>query len=937
MSWPDDGAVIVFAVRCFLANGRQEEAAAAAERGLKLFPKSAATYASLAEVGLKAERRGEAVTWLKRGVEAVPQAQDLLWNLAQLQIDERQIDAAEKALAQLRTMKYPAPPIAYLEARLLIERGEWFEASQRLEGVRAALAEWPELSKQADYRLGQCYQELGRSDLQLTAYRRAAGVDADWLPARLGVASALLSIGHLDEALEEYTRIVELPGAPPSVLAQMARLMVLVNLRRNPSERNWDSADKLLDRLAELDPDAPAIPILRAEILLAKGAEDKAEELLTAARDKSPKTLDFWLGLAELAQRRGDATRAAELLDEAREAVGDSVQIRLVQARQLVNRLGNKAKDGLRKLVKTGDALSHDDQTALYASLAELTLAIEDNAETERLCTLVAERQPANLRVRLMLFDLAFREKKLEAMERVLEHVQRIEKSGPLWHYGEAIRLCVVAQSNNTPALYADAKQHLAEARIARPAWSRIPLLLAEINLAQGEEDAAISNSVQAIKLGERASSVVSRTVSLLHQRRRFVEADQLIRHLQEQSSPFSSQMTRLATDISMQLKDNERALDLVTKAASQSKDRSDHIWAGQVLSALGKYAEAEENFRRAIELDETAAAAWVALIQLLGRTSQVQKAEDTLAEAEKKIAAAEAPLALAQALESIGKPVEAETRYKAALAAAPDQVLVIRKFAEFYLQQGRPHDAEPLLKKLIDSKAEASDENRLWARRNLALTLMTQAGDKSALKQALALLEENLAVQRDSEVDRQAKAMVLALFPDRDSHLAAVEIFEKLLADRQTQMVEEQTGEARFLLVQLYMNFGDASKAMSHLRKLMAAHGDKPRYLKYYVQFLINRGEIGEAELWLDKLVKAAPREFATLELTTTIQFELERFEELLNSVNAFVSSFSENDAEQQRITLNAARLLEIYAAGSSTERFERLRGPNRSRGLSD
>jgi tetratricopeptide (TPR) repeat protein len=187
---------------------------ALARRGLTLYPKFAAMYASLADIELKAGHRDEAIEWFQRGLDAVPNERDLLWNLSNLLIDENRIPDARKNLEKLRTIGYPKPPLAYLDARLLVQQGEWFEASRRLEAIRPALTEFPEISKQADFRLGQCYEQLGRTDQQLTAFRRATGVDSRWIPARLGVASALLATGRLDEALEEYRQIAALPAAP---------------------------------------------------------------------------------------------------------------------------------------------------------------------------------------------------------------------------------------------------------------------------------------------------------------------------------------------------------------------------------------------------------------------------------------------------------------------------------------------------------------------------------------------------------------------------------------------------------------------------------------------------------------------------------------------------------------------------------------------------
>src|SRR5262249_35105703 len=114
---PDDEAVIVFGVRCLLANDKQEEAGALARRGLTLHAKNASMYVSLADVELKAGHRDGAIALLQRGLEADPGAKDLMWNLANLLIDESLVSQAENTLEMLRKTDYPKPPLAYLDAR----------------------------------------------------------------------------------------------------------------------------------------------------------------------------------------------------------------------------------------------------------------------------------------------------------------------------------------------------------------------------------------------------------------------------------------------------------------------------------------------------------------------------------------------------------------------------------------------------------------------------------------------------------------------------------------------------------------------------------------------------------------------------------------------------------------------------------------------------
>jgi tetratricopeptide (TPR) repeat protein len=181
----DDEAAIVFAVRCFLAANNSADADTEARRGLKLHPKNASMFASLSNIALRAENREEAISWLQQGLLAVPSQPNLLWNLVNVLIDAGLVAEAEAPVLQLRELRQPQALLEYLASRILIAKGKWFEASQRLEGIRAALSKWPDVTKQADLKLGQCYEALGRPDLQLLAFRRAIGIDRRWLPPRL--------------------------------------------------------------------------------------------------------------------------------------------------------------------------------------------------------------------------------------------------------------------------------------------------------------------------------------------------------------------------------------------------------------------------------------------------------------------------------------------------------------------------------------------------------------------------------------------------------------------------------------------------------------------------------------------------------------------------------------------------------------------------------
>jgi tetratricopeptide (TPR) repeat protein len=924
----EDEAAVVFNVRCLIANDAAEEARDLAEQALDRFPKNPYLYGSLAELDRKAGKLSEAVAWFERGLKALPQQTDLLWNLADSLIDLNRPDEAREYVDRLRKSLYPRPPIRYLDAKMQMAREDWFEASRQFEAVRPLLMEWPALARQTDFLLGQCYQRLGRNDLQLERYIRAVREDPQWIPARLGVANALFSSGKLEEAYEEYRAIAAFHFVPNIVLEQLARLTTLLNLSRNESQRDWAFPSALVDRLEENDPKSVSVPLLRAEMLVAQGKPDEAEQLMLAARDKSPDAIDLWLGLVSLAELQGDDEKADRILAEARAATGDTVAMRLAQARRLVDRLRAYSGDDvkaerekvlreLRRLTEDVSSLSEAESgniADLYGGVASAALAVGDFDETERLCTLVADMQKSNLRIRLLLFDLAFRSRKLQAMEKILAELHEIERSGPLWHYGTAVKFAVMAADEKRPELYEQAKLHLFEARIARPNWSRAPVLLGRIHDAQKDEDAALASFLDGIRLGERSPEILNRAVGLLYQRRRFSDVDRLIRDLQEQKGPFSSQLVKLAADVSLRLNDRERALSLVTKSAEKSRDAEELIWAGRILFQLGKREEAENSFRRAVEVDEASPAAWAALVQYYGLTVQLEKADAALSEAAVKIPPDKAPLAMARSLEFIGRFEEAEAQYQRALEADPDNVPLMKAVAEFWFSRNKPQEAQTLVERVL--KADGATENdRLWARRSLAVVAISRPQPSPAeMQRALELVTENLKRNPDSQEDRRAKALILANMPDAERTKEAAQILEEVLQKEQSEGTLNPSHEARFILAKLYVAMKQDALAIRHLRTLLVEKENDRRYLAYYVSYLISRNEIADAELYLNQLISVAGHDDQTLALASEIRFARGQYDALLNAVVANGTKPVGSAVQQQKRRHDAAFLLESF-----------------------
>lgn len=923
----------LLAARCAQAEKRFDEANGYLTKAMQLFPNFPITYTILAELEIQQDDTEGAIEWLNKGINVVDEKSDLLWNLANILIDQGKIDQANDAINQLANTEHPKSAVNFLRARLAVSKGEWLAAVRQLEPLRPALTQWPDLAKQVEFQLGTCYRQLGKTDLQLTAFRRAATIDPFWLPARLGVAQGLLALGRIDEAYQEFEYAVRLPGATTLVLLDLARLNILRNLQRNPDQRNWEASEQILSSIEQGTPNSIAVPILRAEMLVAKGETQNAEQVLMEAKNTHPDEADLWMTLVALALRRNELSKAESILDDAKQQLGDGPALRLAEGRLAALSDKETAGDKLRTLADNVNDFDPSEVLLLTRGLANLALAISDFELAEELCVELSKLDPNNLSVQLLLFDLALLGDRKSILEEALGSIKRIEGDGPLWRYGEAVRLTIEGRGEDGDAnALATAEIHLAEARISRPSWSRIPLLMAEIDDMQDDTDNAVRHYLEAIELGERNPKAISRLVSLLYKQKRYVEADQVIRRLQEQKSPFSGDMVRMAADISLRLDDFDRAIEIAQEAAENSSEMRDHLWLAQVLGVLGRDEESEAKFRYAIELAPDTPDVWIGYVGFLARSGQEAKAQQVIAEAEKRLPPDQVALTLASCFESLKQLESAEQQYKEAIGESPSDIQVLRRIAGFYLSQGNAAAALPYLEKIIAQSDQANDDDLVWSRRNLAILVGTK-GDRLGFERAMSLLDTNLDYDSKSLADMRAKAIILANRGESKERTLAIQLLEQV-ARQQSEPSESDI----FLLANLHISESeylakikhqpaDAAlewrKARRHMQGLLAANPNEARYVQTYVDALLRQGENHEAGLWFDQLKSISSSEITLLGLQVRVLIANERFEDVIQVLEDKTQHLSKDGSQDVVATISLGQLLEV--AGTRLEKLEK------------
>lgn len=831
-------------------------------------PKQPGAYEWLALLDAEDQKVAAAVGWLERGLTAVPGDVNLTWNLAHLKVQQGQLDEAERLKAKL-PQEQATGRVPFLEAAVAARRGQLQAAADLLEKVDRQPAVSRPLKTQAHLLLGDCYEKLGNPGKSLDAYTKAVDADPASAAGRLGCVSAHLLAGDLTNALRECEALVKLPEPSPLARLTHARLMVLRMLTVAPAQQKWADVEAQLGRLSEALPGSAEVVVLQAEVLLAKGQRDEARALLTDARRVAPKEEVLAVALVDLLSRAGLAAEAAAVLAEGDKVLADSADWRLARGRALARANGTSATTEIVKLADSASGFGPADQAKLYRGVAQLLGEAGDLPRAAAMWAKVTGVLPSDLEAWLMVFDLATLRKDWDAMAAARKAVVKTEggPSGPLGRFTLAATAVAKAQDGQAADLNL-ARRLLGLVQQDRPRWPRVPLAVAEIDLLEQSPAAAIDQYKQAIDLGDRQPAVFYRLVGLLYERRRYKDADDVLRKLPRRV-PVGVSLQRLAAEVSLEVNDHPRAEDFARKAVPvASKNPADHRWLGHVLGATGKADEAEQALREAVRLGPADAQNHVLLVQLLARANQPAKAEAALKDAEAKLGPG-SELGLAECYAALDRHDRARELYAAARKAKPGDPVVLQECAKVHIQQGEFKAAEECLRARL-AVVKADDRDVAQTRALLAVILASQ-GERKLGQEALTMLgledPKTTAVPAGLSAEEvRARTVVLATQPGRARAVQALAVLEAL--EERPELRGEFKPEDRFLRAQLSERVGDFAKVRQDMQALLTADGDNVRYLTHQIRYLLRRKYYNDAGRWLEALERVAPNALPPVEL---------------------------------------------------------------------
>ncbi|MEI8016971.1 MAG: tetratricopeptide repeat protein [Schlesneria sp.] len=892
---PENADGLMFAARLKLITGKRDDLRQYLFKGIELHPNRTDFYTMLSNLESDSGNPALAIEAMRKGVLAAPKNPELQWNLARLLIESDNTSEATEIIAKLRTEKYPAVALDFLEARMLYRRSEWLPMIQKIESKRGLIsptADTAFLFKRSEYMLGVAYREINSTEPQIASFRRALAIDPDWIQAKLALADSLAAADQGQEAASAYAEICSTPNPPLSAMFGLAKSWILFNRNRIRSNQDWREFDAVIAKLAKLDPQPVQVAILQTQKLSVSSEQDEAARFIRNAREKNPQTFELWFTEFELAESRRDSDLATELVEKVQEQFGDSVNVRLMRGRSIIlkSESSDEVKAELLKLSEPDASWSEPQRLQLAEIFASLFVSIDDYDNAERLALIVQKAQPKNLRIRSFLLEVGRRSKRLNQMENALQEMKAVEGEGADWQYGQAQRLILVAQETKDVNAYREALAHLDKAKVLRPTDAQYPSLSGRILDNLGDQPAALSQFLEAIRLGEKSPVVTTRALTLLASSRKIEEADKLISELREKRAPFTEEMSRIAVSVALQLGHKDVAAKTLEQLVRDFQGGSDPKWLARAYFALEKYQLAEEQYRSAMVANPGEPDLWVGLVQTLARSKQPEKAEAAIEEAKLAISEDKVALTVGQCYEIMGKASLADEFYRKAIITSPDNPLLRRKQIEFQLGSGNLREAEVSLRKMgeqLNENDEGAQNLRSWVDRNLAICLLAM-GSPLQLTEALKIVDQ--MIQKNgvaSNDDLRLKASILAKWPARSERQQAIPIFEKLAADDKTV-----TAEDRWQLANLYQLEGDLKRSRAELLKAIFLRKDDPRFYVRYIGLSLKADELSNAELYIEALQKLLPNDWLTIDLQSQVLYARKKYPEIVSLLKKFVTS---------------------------------------------
>ncbi len=741
---------------------------------------------ALARLHLQREQPGEAAKWLRRRLETAAPGERvaILVKLARAYIAAKHVD---EAITSLQTAFNEAPRNAEVRKLLLglLRQRENVNALANTLAMAAQHVTEPATVLAYAREAAALFQEqIGAPELAVPVLERAITFAHDDRSLKVMLAKGFLSSGRLPEAKELLNALIDGFGRRRSPERAQIHLLLAQVLH---AEGEIAPAIDQLEAASSMDPGNIAILRTLAELARQSGQLARSERayrtLLVNLRraDAGAQAeigpAEVLLKLSKIADERGQGDKAAELVESALEALGESD----IEAPRIQEGLRERQEYGLLRRVLEARLGHIDNQRQRAVILAELAELLEkDLGEPEaaldaRLRALEAD--PGSPERHDSARDLASRLGKLDRYAKHIEGLLATSRRGSDAHARCELLLRLGAimekergDNDRAADLYRQAEAlgvrqidvwragaRVAQARGDGENQVRLLGLLGRLGATEDEARFDAFYRVAEIQLAdpETQDRGLDSLLKVLAEEPRYGRAAFILQQASERLTP-SPRFLEIYEDVARRSGDAELILHCLERQVARDDAPADRVReAAELAIKIEAWDRGEALLHRLVEIGQGAARDWALLTLARRRLS-----ESDLVGAVKWIseAAATADLAVLQPLaQSIAEKIAAEggditlvgKLYEHLLERDPTSRAVWEPLCQIYRKLGDADRLENMVGEILDGLQHAQDRNYL--RRELAAALGGRGRGADAiklLKAAIADDAEDLAAR---------------------------------------------------------------------------------------------------------------------------------------------------------------------------------------------
>lgn len=804
--------------------------------------------------------------------------------------------------------------VNWLEAQHLLATKEHQKALPLLLECSKANVGDPAITYQALQRLGNVYSKLGQWDAAANAFQRAAALRPDQIVNRLNAGRALITCGRHEAAHQMLAPLTTPENLTPPVAMIVAKCELHRQADRPNARQDWRLFDRCIELLEEQGPLTIAAVVMKAERQAADGEPNLGLATLARAQWQTAQTKAIQM-ITHPAQVVVEATQSNEITKKALANVGPSLrQLERNTTRGLLRdsaQLWISAAENMhaRKLAVTKPFLAaaawvFPDNSSIWMTRATaLFLRGESKAAADCLAmglnSVEADQQLPLLHLQCMLlpnnspeqiatyeqivmmrprlaqprYDLwnALRlSGQNDRAQKALTELREVEgESGTYWRCAAAVQMA--SQPNPEPETIRTARAMTEQLLDQRPTWTQAYLAKAVVARASGNADEEIDALKAAIDIGERDSFVFHTMLERLAEQGRWQEADQYLDRIKKDLITRPS-LLPLAVHISLENKHFSEAEVLARDAVTKNPNSAPaQMWLAQVLAVGEKPDEASLHFEKAIAIAPSAVPQRIAYIRHLVKVKQPEKAREQIEEFRTRLIATDdkanssessttksdskvntPELIIAYCYSLTDDQPQAKQAYLAAMKKYPENELVLRSAASYFLRHSMPEADQAVA--LLHAQSPKDQEVR-----RVRAMQMLKNNDVAGWQSALDLIGD-----QNQAIDLRLRAMLLLRLNGPENRQEAIRCYERIL-----QQAAEVTTQDRWQVARLYRENGQLDKALDNL--LVGVYQpDAPAGMRQYcVELCLDMGRWeGDAATLLHQLEESDTANLQTIRL---------------------------------------------------------------------